>query len=239
MLTAIGIAYYARGYDLFYFSVNPDSTGVWFHALRNLAIVALISSALGLLTRVSLLVAWLAFSIYEYQVAHLLHPYTTNLTFFALLALVLAEHVGEGGWDSWWRRHKDKTIPFCLPRVSGWPLKFIQLMLALAYLSAAFTKIRVSGESWLDGTSMQGHLLENYLFTNSTYAKELMNSVAICRVISLGTLAFEGLFWLILVFPSARWFFLIGGLVFHFAVLQIMEINFFYFFFPAYLAFLR
>jgi hypothetical protein len=182
-----------------------------FRGLRLVTVGLLILSAIAVQQRWTVIGAWLAFTVYELQVAPTLLPYTTNMAFFVLFALAF------------------------FPK----PLKLIQLALAVAYFSAAFTKLRLGGSGWLDGTLLASHLQENALYTRSASAAWLSAKPALMSLAGIAAIAFEGLFFLSLFSARAAGVFIAAGLAFHFGIYSLMQINFFHFFVPAYAALVR
>lgn len=229
-----GILFYARGYDL-YFEYGQLSKSfkqflipnlTWFVAIRYAIVVSFVFSAFGWGGRWLMTIGWVLFSVYQYQIDPQLLPYTTNLTFFVLGAFVLCEPMLKSG-------DADGVL-----RGQSYGFLFIKAMLSAQYLSAAITKLSVAGVDWTTGARLQNYFYENYLYTGSELARLMSESEGISSFLAIIVLLFEGLFWLVLIFPKQQGWFALVGLLFHFLVYQVMHINFFWFFVPAYVVFI-
>jgi hypothetical protein len=162
---------------------------------------ALILAAVGVRPRAMLLLAlplylaffgittgwrWRDVTSSRYALEHALHP-----TF--LLVLACAPTIGLGRLRfSPGPRLEAKGAP---PLVPSWPLSAMELALGLSYMGAFYTKIADSGLAWANGYNLQTYLLERYSFLPSLHAGLwLAQHVALCRLLSIGTLLFESLF---------------------------------------------
>jgi hypothetical protein len=107
-----------------------------------------------------------------------------------------------------------------------WPLRLTQILLAWSYFSNAVAKLAHSGLEWLNGYTLQQHLLSMSMLWERPLGAWLARQHELCVALSLGTLAFELAFPLAVFVPRTRPFFLVGGVVFHLATYFTMNVVF-------------
>jgi len=123
--------------------------------------------------------------------------------------------------DSWLRRRK--VIPAAKAgwgrdarfTTATWPLTTVKWLLALAYLSAGLSKLVFGGPDWLNGYTLQGHLLQDAIRWERPIGLWMSQQHALCLIASYCTIIFEIGFPIILFIPRLAPFFLIPGVCFH------------------------
>ena len=104
-------------------------------------------------------------------------------------------------------------------RFAKWPLLVIQWLLALAYFSAAKSKLVVGGFKWVNGYTLQ--------YYSVWYGWDWLGQHhTVASVLSWINVMFESTFFLVLVFPILKWLYIPFGLVFHLGIFKIMHLNF-------------
>jgi hypothetical protein len=209
-------------------------------------IAALLLAALGRWVRATLGAALVSFVAFFAICEGWLRAYPTspsvslhhNLHPWVLLFLLVAPGVGACRLvltpRPHWARERE-TVP-------AWPFYGVELALALAYFGACYAKLRDTGLSWADGYNLQTYLLER--FSNRPRllpALWLAQHHTLCLLLSVGSLALEGLFWTVLIWPlqsRVRWLYVAGGLSFHVMSWLTMDIwQFLFSYCAAYLVF--
>jgi hypothetical protein len=107
-----------------------------------------------------------------------------------------------------------------------WPLRLTQILLAWSYFSNAVAKLAHSGLDWLNGYTLQQHVLSMSLLWERPLGAWVARQHELCVALSVGTVAFELAFPLAVFVPRTRRFFLIGGIVFHLATYATMNVVF-------------
>lgn len=107
-----------------------------------------------------------------------------------------------------------------------WPLRLTQLLLAWSYFSNAVAKLAHSGLEWLNGYTLQQHLLSMSLLWERPLGTWLARQHELSALLSVGTLAFELAFPLAVFVPRSRSVFLVAGIVFHLATWVTMNVVF-------------
>jgi len=102
---------------------------------------------------------------------------------------------------------------------AGLPVRVTQITAVLGYFFAGVTKLAVSGPEWVNGYSLQGHMLA----FDGPWTAFFASNAEVCRVMSLGLIFIQVSFPLVLVFGLARWFYLPGAVLFHMIAMQTME----------------
>lgn len=187
-------------------------------------LVALVLAACGLLVRVALLAAVVTFFLYygtilgfEKPWPNSVSPYTfhyNNLVCFTLLILAVAP-------KSTWHAE---------PRIPRWPLRLVELSMALAYFGSGYAKLRASGLLWADGHTLQGHLLLLHLQEDAAFGLWIAQHYWVCVILGVATLAFELTFIVVPFLPRdsrVRWMYVCGGVIFHGAIAVAMRITHF------------
>jgi uncharacterized membrane protein YphA (DoxX/SURF4 family) len=122
------------------------------------------------------------------------------------------------------------------PRRAPWPVRLLQLDIALGYALTAWAKLR--GSSWHDGTALTRALRIEDL-RRVAVPDWLLRQDVLLNAATWGTLAFEGAFVFLVWRRRWRPWILLTGVAFHIAIDLAFDVGFFsYAMFAAYLAFL-
>jgi hypothetical protein len=119
-------------------------------------------------------------------------------------------------------------IPFLLNEQSknpdpfnSWSLQLIRFVLAMIYFLSALEKIFISKLAWLNPSTLQG-----YLSLHETYwSKIIIQYDGLCILISAMTILLQLSFILIVFYPRYKWIWILGGMVFHYGTLLVMNIG--------------
>ena len=119
----------------------------------------------------------------------------------------------------------------------NWELTLVKITISQMYLSAGIQKLRLSGLSWCNGKGLQATLIQNYMWSDSTYAYKLAQKPALCALVSILTLLFELSFWLVIFFPQLNQLYVAAALFFHLGTFITMRINYIKYLSPVYMVF--
>lgn len=108
-----------------------------------------------------------------------------------------------------------------------WPLLLIGWVLALAYLSATYLKLRGAGLDWVNGHTLKYYLIRDGLRLNIDAALWLADQHWLTVTLSWFTLVFEGSFFLVLVFPVLALVYVPLGVALHMGIHVTMRATFF------------
>ena len=188
-----------------------------------LTLVAGVMGLLGLLTNASMLLfaagsVFLQSFLYSFGEFH--HP--EGVMMIALVVLAMSPSGRTLSLDAWWLRPKREGAstqkdPVIGPtsRFARWPLLLIRWVLALAYFSAAYHKLRVSGLDWMNGYTLQYYMLRDAVRWDMPLGLWLGQQYWLILVMSVVTIVWEATFFLLLIFPSLALIYLPLGLGFH------------------------
>ncbi len=206
-------------------------------------ILALATSALGIFTRASLASACALFFLFIGTSLGFtkspLHDYvfhSKNIVVPVLLILAVAPGVDFWTLKRWFQK---RTAPPVAPMIPQWPVRLIQLAIIAAYFGAGYVRFLTSGWSWADGHTLQGILIYKHLLNESKIGWWLASDTGLCKLLSVGTFAFELSFLAVLFLRRGRWGYILGGIVFHIFILLTMNINFLRYFAISYLIFIE
>lgn len=187
-------------------------------AIHNLTLGAGVLALVGLLTNVGL-VLFAAGNVflqaYQYSFGNFHHPEAPIM--IALMILALSPAGGALSIDDLRKRIRSnaRRLQFeparLLERTSpyaGWPLRLIQWILALIYLSAAYAKLRDGGLDWANGYTLRYYLVQDGLRWGSDLALWFGSQHLMAQILSWLTLLVEGTFFLAVLFPPLAWFYL-------------------------------
>jgi hypothetical protein len=107
-------------------------------------------------------------------------------------------------------RTLDETSPF-----ARWPLRLIQWMFALIYLSGFVCKAKIAGWDWLDGSRLQYYLQSEAVQGNNNITLLISQEINLVKLASWAVMAFEGTFWIGLLAPGVAWLYALAGFAFH------------------------
>lgn len=191
---------------------------------------ALVASALGVLTNLSLLVAFLLQLVQEAwlnsfgKVTHATIPLLYALLFFACSPCGKRLSL-DAGMKRCWTRLRGRRQGRPLPDASvhaHWPFQLLFIELAAFYFQAGLAKMQGAGLAWADGYTLQFHLLHK----GTEEGMWLASHLGLCAVLSAAVLAFELGFPLAIVVGRLRPWFLAGGLLFHLGTSVFLDVVF-------------
>ena len=204
----------------------------------------------GLFSRLSVgvftLTIWLQVShTFSYDEIH--HVETLFAIFLAMLAF---SPCGDClSLDAWRRQRRESTHTPDAPlaaastatpvrrwwegsynREAFWPIVGIQVLLALAYFDAAVSKLLIGGPHWFNGYTMQNILLTDGLRHDRPLGVYFAQFRELAILMAVFAVAYEGLFWLVLVPRVRRWAvpaFLAAGFMLHVGIFVLQNAPFF------------
>jgi hypothetical protein len=196
LITRVLAAVFSR--DAFF---NPSTFTVLYWATFAFGILALA----GLFTRPSLLLFAVGTWIF---VAHLFsygdRHHTEALFAIFLMLLVIAPSGERLSLDAALRRRRTGIAGAETSELAVWPLKLTLVLLGLSYLSAGTAKMIQSGLRWMNGYTLQGHVLADALSRGHPAGVWLAQQHTLAVLLSVFTIVFELFFWVALVVPR-RW----------------------------------
>lgn len=199
--------------------------------LRPIYWVALVAgwfAVVGLFTRPALLILAVGSGIlqaHEYSYGRVSHPEGIFIVF--LFAMAFAPSNRCLSIDSLMRRSNKPSQwgPDAVRTDAVWPLRLVQLLLGLAYLSAAVAKLVVGGLPWMNGYTLQTVMLRtyanyeirdpNHLEFGKALCAWLMKQYELLVLLSVATIVWEALFIVAVFSKRLRPWFLIGGVGLH------------------------
>jgi predicted DCC family thiol-disulfide oxidoreductase YuxK len=128
-----------------------------------------------------------------------------------------------------------------VPAESGfarWPLRTVQWLLGMAYLSAGLSKLVNGGLAWFNGYTLVYYATMDGLLWGAPLAPALAGHPGVASLFSIGAVAFELTFWLAIVFPRLVPLYLLGGAAMHLSIYAVQRAPFFQFIF-LYVAFIE
>ncbi len=188
-------------------------------------------AVVGLFTRPAVFVAGLASGLmqaHEYSYGRVSHPEAIFCLFLVSLAFAPCNRCFS--LDAWIgrRRRPSQWGTEAVRTDAVWPLRLAQLMIALAYLSAAVAKMVVGGVTWINGYTLQTVLLRthaNYRIRDPEHlqlgkwlCEWMMTQYELLVAMSIGTLVVEGLFFVAVFSRRLRPWFLLGGVGLHISI---------------------
>jgi hypothetical protein len=108
-----------------------------------------------------------------------------------------------------------------------WPLLLTQVLLSLVYLSAGLCKLHRGGLAWMNGYSLQSHLLQDAVRWNTPLGLWLAGQHELCIFISIVTILFECFFFLGIFSKKLRLAILLLGVGIHTGIFLTMAAPFF------------
>jgi predicted DCC family thiol-disulfide oxidoreductase YuxK len=194
----------------------------------------LTNPALILLTSGSLLITGYNYSFRDYH-----HP--EGVLMIALMALALSPAGRSLAIDDLWRRMRrnQRTMRFDpyrrlddLSEFARWPLVLLRWAYALIYFSAFKSKIQ-GGLEWANGHTLRYYMYQDGLrwgeFGWASWSLWLAEYHWLNVTLSWATLLFEGLFFLVLIFPRLAWIFIPAGTGMHLGIWFAIRAGFFTF----------
>lgn len=231
-------------------NLSPPSSPFTLDILHLLLILFAVGGMIGFITRFSIFVS-LALYVYiigmwwSFEGIH----HSEEIFIFAMTALLLSPcgkvlsvdellaRVKESKKRGEFQRNRPENLE---SEFALWPIRLVQVLIALIYFNAGFWKLKLAGPSWADGVTLQFHLIRHYFL--GQYVSELGFVISqyptILKTLSVLTLVWELGFPIILIVPKLAWIWLPMGLLFHIGTGFTMDTWFFHFWF-LYVAFIN
>jgi hypothetical protein len=191
--------------------------------------VTLALALFGLLTRPALLVAaplylWWWATYYSFGAVH--HGRITVVV--ALFVLAVAPAGRAYSLDSLLARRRASRSAAPLPagderdELAGWALRVMMVVVVLAYMLAAYAKLKVSGIGWIGGGALEAVMIKN----RTPVALLLVRHPWAVQIMAALTLALESSAWLLFLRGRARDAYAVLATLFHAGTLVVLNINF-------------
>jgi len=187
----------------------PDAATA--RVLVQILIAAFIMAIVGLFTRASTLVVALL-AVYWWGLGYSFgqaHHEKISLA-FAVLVLPFSPCGARFSVDAWiarWRRRPAAdTSPFAI-----WPIRLVQVSIAVSYLFAGASKVVVSGLEWMNGFTLQAIMFAE----EDPFAKLIAGNVWFAQLASIFVITLQASFPLIFLHRHLRWFYVPGAAAFH------------------------
>lgn len=187
----------------------PDADAV--AVITKVLAVSFACAIVGLFTRVSSLVV-AVLGIYWWGLGYSFgqaHHEKISLA-FAVLALPFCPCGARFSLDSLilraFGRGRPETSPF-----ATWPIRLVQVSIAVSYLFAGGSKLVISGTEW-----MNGYTLQAIMFVEADpLAKLIAGNVTIAQIASILVITLQASFPLIFLHRHLRWIYVPGAAIFH------------------------
>ncbi len=198
--------------------------------------------------------------------------HATTLPSLTLLVLALAPGVAQFSLDALIAhiRQNGWTFPKAFKPLAGsfpvWPAHLILVIMALAYFSSGYSKIRFGSLTWMDGRTLATYLgdprpadyfvaqpnldaqarwrdgvgLGSFVYSTGNptrLARALSTSMPAMALLSIFTVLFEITFPLVLIFRRLLPIYLIMGVFFHVGIMLTLSLYSFYSYLVCYLLF--
>jgi uncharacterized membrane protein YphA (DoxX/SURF4 family) len=108
-----------------------------------------------------------------------------------------------------------------------WPLLLTQVLLSLIYLSAGLCKLHRGGLDWINGYTLQNHLLQDGVRWKIPLGLWLAGQHELCILLSIGVILFECFFFVAIFLKRITPVILIVGVGFHIGLIMTMSAPFF------------
>jgi hypothetical protein len=192
-------------------------------AVYGLCLLAGFAGLVGLFTNVSLILfaigcLFLQTFVFSFQQYH--HPEAILL--LALLAVSLGPSGRVFSLDSLWRerwRGPAERIPLLSygGEYAGWPVRFVQCIFPLIYLSAAVAKVAYNHYTldWANGFTLQYYLIQDHIRKDvplAWWASQFHTLILLAQYV---VLIYQCTYWAVIPWARLRWIYLPLGLAFH------------------------
>lgn len=216
--------------------VQPSAT--FLTVTFGVAVVAGVLATIGLYARATMLCAAAANTLlvahyYSYGEFH----HAEALMMIALNVLAVAPSTQVWSVDAARRRRRARGAPsgpsapaddYESSVFARWPLRLMQWLLALGYLSAAGSKLYYGGLGWVNGYTLTYHFLSEAVRSNRETALFLASLPPWTHIVpSIFALLFELTFVVAVLVPRTAWLYVVAGATFHLAVYATMRFAFF------------
>jgi hypothetical protein len=183
-------------------------------------LVSLVMASLGFVLRLSLPMALLFACAVVAPIATEGHYPMSDILFYVLMALIIAAYF--------------PTVEF-----KGLFPKTIAIVLGSIYFNSFLNKMHHGATGWLDGSTLQSYILIRAYTLDHPWILKIAENKDLCCWLSRATLVFEAGFLPAIFSRRILPLFLIAGVLFHFCVYILLDVNFMLFYVPAYLVFLN
>jgi hypothetical protein len=203
-------------------------------AIYGLSLLCGCAALFGLLSNVSLTLfaigcLLLQAFVFSFQQYH--HPEAILL--IALLALAFGPSGRVLSLDSLLRRRR-LGASACVPLLTysgefaGWPVRFIQCLFPLVYISASVAKIAYNHYSldWANGYTLQYYLIQDHIRKDIPLALWASQFHGLIFLSQFVILTYQCTYWMVVPWPKLRWIYLPLGLTFHLANYLILDAPF-------------
>jgi hypothetical protein len=210
-----------------HFRTVPVITGVYWATVVG-GILAAVGVLANLMFFVFALGYWLLVA-HEYSYGEHHH----HEAIFAILLMIMAlAPIGRSlSLDSWLHRRRGAGPSEWGPRAflptAMWPVRTIQVCLAIGYFQAGLCKLLRGGIDWFNGYTLQWYMMHDGTWN------EMPLGVWAARfhwpnvIVSYFSVAFELFFWVILFVPRLAPLFLLAGVAMHLGIYYTMKAPFF------------
>ena len=226
--------------------VRPES--MFLHAVWLGTQIAGVTGLLGLLTRPSLFLFAAGYTLlfahfYSFGVVH--HP--EGIFIITLWVLAVSPSGAALSLDALLSRLRvaREQLRFeprpATPAESAfarWPLRTVQWLLGMAYVSAGLSKLVNGGLDWFNGYTLVYYVALDGLRWGSPLAPAFASHPGVASLLSIGAVVLELTFFLAIVFPRLVPLFLLGGIALHGLIYAVQRAPFIHFIF-LYVAFLE
>jgi len=208
----------------FGFDYRPTASHLeWAHLL---AIASAAFAFVGLFTRASLAVLFVTFAFVVGH-SHSFGEFHHIETMPAILLLLLAASPSGRVLSIDNLRRRDAKVPIdAVDPGAGWPLRVMVCVFAMAYLSAALSKLLGGGIDWLNGTTLQRYLVVNALYWDLPLGLWFAEQFTLVKLLSWFTIAFEATFLVVIWRPKLGWIYAVIGTGFHLGIWWTMKAPF-------------
>jgi hypothetical protein len=200
----------------------PDAQII--HALYWTTVVFGFMALFGLLTYVSMItfaIGSILLQIFAFSFGDYHHPEAILL--IALLVISLAPSGKVRSLDSFLRRRRGTHLPM-VPLLeasgpyAGWPIKFVQCLFPLVYISAVLAKIGPHFNfDWVNGYTLQYYFIQDDIRKGSPLALWASQFHVLIYLSQIIVIAFQLTYFLIVPFKKLRWVSLRLGRFWHLA----------------------
>ena len=180
------------------------------HAILVVLAIAIALALVGLFTRPAMLVV-AALSLFWWGMGYSFdqaHHEKISLA-FAIAALAVSPCGARFSIDATIKRLRGVTLPETSP-FAAWPIRLIQVSVAVTYFFAGASKLAISGLEWLNGYSLQAVVRFDSVFTTAIH-----NSLLFAQLASIWLLLVQITFPLIFLDKRLRWLFVPASVAFH------------------------
>jgi hypothetical protein len=200
---------------------GPPPSQVVF-ALYGLSVLCGFLALAGLLTNLSLLLfalGCLFLQLFVFSFGQYHHPEAILL--LALMAIALGPSGRVLSVDSLLQRRRQAAarVPLLTygGEFAGWPVRFIQCLFPLVYISAAVAKIASNHYSldWANGYTLQYYLIQDYVRKDLPLAMWASQFHVLIFLSQFVVLAYQCTYWAVVPWPRLRWLYLPLGVAFH------------------------